>query len=158
MACSIASVQSDNAPGGLIPFLFDWEEQRVWLLHQVAKGTPTCFKEPLCEVHRPDLSEVTLRILLWVGGIKLTTRVQSSWLETCGLALGHSGLGPEHTTAQMQSPLPGLLSALQLLSTVPFPVAGKGLWLPIPHDHSSPAQNWPVLQRGPKTVACPLRR
>ena len=81
-----------------------------------------------------------------------------SRLASCGLTLTHSGLEPEPTTAQMQSPLPGLLSALQLLTTIPFPVAGKGLWLPTPHDHSSPAQDWPVPQRGPKTVACPSTR
>ena len=28
---AVASVRSDNAPGGLAPFLFDWEEQRARL-------------------------------------------------------------------------------------------------------------------------------
>lgn len=60
--------------------------------------------------------------------------------------------GPDAAPMGPSFLLPALLSALQLLTTVPLPVAGKGLWLPTPSRPQSPPQACLVPQTGPKRV------
>lgn len=55
--------------------------------------------------------------------------------------------GPDAAPMGPSFLLPALLSALQLLTTVPLPVAGKGLWLPTPPLPQSPPQACLVPQK-----------